>query len=151
MPTVPCPECGTEVIVRAGGRAKCPECGGRVRAEDGLPTLELAEDDSSPEERPRRPGRRPRARGDSRVPCPECGSRWIRKGPWSWYLGTVGAIVCKAVECQECGHEFDLYKPQANLAKRKLNLAIGINAVGLVGIIIVLTMLFLFIRATMKP
>jgi DNA-directed RNA polymerase subunit RPC12/RpoP len=143
MPTVPCPECDTEVKVRAGGRASCPECGARFRTESGPPTVEAVDDDG-PEERPRR---RPRAKGSSAVPCPECGSRWIRKGPWPWYLGTVGAFMCKAVECQECGHEFDAYKPQADLAKRKLNLAIGINAVGLVGIIIVLTMLFLFIRA----
>ena len=92
------------------------------------------------------PRRRPRPKGDSRVPCPECGSRWIRKGPWPWYLGTIGAIMCKAVQCQECGHEFDMYKPHANLASRKLNLAIAINGVGLIGIVVVLTLLYLWIR-----
>ena len=146
LPIVPCPECGTDVKVRAGGRGTCPECGEKIRPATEPLTVEAVDDDS-----PDEPPRQSRRKGDSRVPCPECGSRRIRKGPWPWYLGTVGAIMCKAVVCLECGHEFDLYKPRADLAKRKLHLAIGINAVGLVGIIIVLTLLFLWIRAVTNP
>ena len=143
MPKVPCPECDTEGEVRPGGRATCPECGARVRADDEPQVLEAVEDDA-PRGRPRR---RSRPKGDSPYPCPECGSRWVRKGPWPWYLGTVGAFMCKAMECQECGHEFDAYKPDANLGQRKLFLALAINGVGLIGIIIVLSLLFLEFRA----
>jgi hypothetical protein len=72
------------------------------------------------------------------------------KGPWPWYLGTVGAFLCKAMVCEDCGHEFDLYKPHADLAKRKLHLALIINGIGLVGIIVVVTALILFIRMSMQ-
>jgi hypothetical protein len=109
-----------------------------------------AEDDGMDEDPPERPRRKRRRGGRSDVACPQCGSRSIENGPWPWYLGTVGALICKAVVCEDCGHEFDLYKPQADLAKRKLNLAIAINGVGLVGIIIVVTLLVLWIRFSMN-
>jgi hypothetical protein len=80
-----------------------------------------------------RPGKR-----ESRVPCPKCGSRYLSRGPWPWYLGTVGAILCKAMVCDDCGHEFDMYKPQAHLPSRKRNLAIVINGIGLFGILCVI-------------
>ncbi len=76
-------------------------------------------------------------RGTSRVPCPSCGSRSLSNGPWPWYLGTVGAMVCRAMVCNDCGHEFDLNKPHANLATRKRNLALVINGIGLLGILAV--------------
>src|SRR5207248_1484766 len=65
----------------------------------------------------RRDGDRPRRRRDvenTRVPCPKCGAKSVRSGPWPWYLGTVGAIMCRAVICNECGHEYDEKKPHAN-------------------------------------
>ena len=109
------------------------------------------------EDRPRR-GRddedRPRRRRNevnTKVPCPKCGGMSVRSGPWPWYLGTVGAIMCKAVICNECGHEYDLKKPQANLASRKRNLAIGINVVGLIGIIAVITLLVIWLMHVMNP
>jgi hypothetical protein len=92
-------------------------------------------------EEPRQRGRR----GRSSVPCPNCGGRSLRAGPWPWYLGTVGAFLCRAVICNDCGHEFDANKPQANLATRKRNLAIGINMVGLLGIIVIVGGLALWI------
>ena len=97
---------------------------------------------------------RPRRRGNevnTKVPCPKCGGMSVRSGPWPWYLGTVGAIMCKAVICNDCGHEYDLKKPEANLATRKRNLAIGINVVGLIGILAVIALLVLWIMYTMKP
>jgi transcription elongation factor Elf1 len=96
---------------------------------------------------------RPRQRRNevnTKVPCPKCGGMSVRSGPWPWYLGTVGAIMCKAVICNECGHEFDLKKPQANLASRKRNLAIGINLVGLIGILAVITLLVLWLMHVMN-
>ncbi|MBY0458777.1 MAG: hypothetical protein K2V38_15680 [Gemmataceae bacterium] len=102
------------------------------------------EDDRDSRDRPRR---RPRA--NSAVPCPECGSRSVRPGPWPWYLGTVGALVCKAVICNDCDHEFDTKKPAANLATRKRNLAIIINGIGFLGIATVIGLLVLWIRYTM--
>jgi len=150
MPTVTCPKCNRPVSVRPGGAVFCAGCGTHVSDEPEPPTVQAVEavDDDEPEERP---VRRPRRGGQagSRVPCPKCGSRQLQNGPWPWYLGTVGLMFCKAVECQDCGHEFDLYKPHANLATRKMNLAIAINAVGAVGIILVLVLLFLWIRASM--
>ena len=77
--------------------------------------------------------------------CPRCGSRSMRSGPWPWYLGTVGAILCRAVICNDCGHEYDANKPHADLATRKRNLALGINGCGLVGIIGVIGLLVLWI------
>ncbi|MCI0703537.1 MAG: hypothetical protein L0241_20850 [Planctomycetia bacterium] len=109
-----------------------------------MPTYD---DDEDEDERPRK-----RRRGhESRVPCPNCGSRSVRNGPWPWYLGTVGALLCKAVICNDCGHEFDEKKPQADLATRKRNLAIGINLVGGIGILTVIGLLVLWIMYTMNP
>jgi len=99
----------------------------------------------------REPPRRRRDEDNSKVPCPECGARSIRSGPWPWYLGSVGAMLCKAVICNKCGHEFDMKKPQANLASRKRNLAIVINLIGLVGIIAVIGLLVLWIMYSMNP
>ena len=84
------------------------------------------------------------------VACPRCGSRSMRTGPWPWYLGTVGAILCKAVICNDCGHKYDANKPHANLATRKRNLALGINGCGLVGIIGVIGLLVLWIWFVMR-
>jgi hypothetical protein len=105
------------------------------------------DDDEDDDDRPRK---RRRRREPDGVPCPKCGSRDQRGGPWPWYLGTVGAILCKAVICNECGHEFDAKKPKANLAGRKRNLAIGINGCGLVGILGVFGLLALWISMVMK-
>jgi hypothetical protein len=74
----------------------------------------------------------------------------MRSGPWPWYLGTVGAILCRAVICNDCGHEYDANKPHADLATRKRNLALGINGCGLVGIIGVIGLLVLWIWIVMR-
>jgi hypothetical protein len=58
--------------------------------------------------------------------------------------------MCKAVICNECGHEFDLKKPQANLASRKRNLAIVINLIGGIGILAVIGLLVVWLMYTMK-
>ena len=84
------------------------------------------------------------------VACPRCGSRSMRTGPWPWYLGTVGAILCKAVICNDCGHEYDANKPHADLVSRKRNLTLGINGCGLVGIIGVIGLLVLWIWFVMR-
>ena len=97
-----------------------------------------------------RPGRR-RARENTNVPCPRCGARSVRSGPWPWYLGTVGAVLCKAVICNECGHEYDEKKPHADLRTRKRNLAIGINLIGFLGIAAVIGLLVVWIMYTMNP
>ena len=75
----------------------------------------------------------------------------MRSGPWPWYLGTVGAIMCKAVICNACGHEFDLKKPHAHLPTRKRNLAIVINVIGLLGILAVIGLLVVWLIHTMNP
>ncbi len=93
---------------------------------------------------------RPRRRTNTKVPCPECGGRSVRPGPWPWYLGTAGALLCRAVICNGCGHDYDEKKPGANLATRKRNLAIGINAVGLLGIIGVFGGLAVWLNVMMK-
>jgi hypothetical protein len=151
MPTVRCPKCDRSVTVRPGGAVFCAGCGAHVSDRPEPPdVVPIDDDDETPPERLRRRHRRAGAEGDSPVPCPECGSRSIRNGPWPWYLGTVGLMFCKAVECEQCGHEFDLHKPRANLAKRKLILALAINGVGLVGIVVVLVLLGLWIRMSMR-
>lgn len=73
--------------------------------------------------------------------CPRCGSQSFRSGPWPWYLGSIGAIIVRAVVCDQCGHHFDLRKPHADLQKRKRNLAIIINGIGALGILMVILML----------
>ena len=57
------------------------------------------------DDRPRRRWRRNEE--NTNVPCPKCGARSVRSGPWPWYLGTVGAVMCRAVVCNECGHEYE--------------------------------------------
>jgi C4-type Zn-finger protein len=98
-----------------------------------------------------RPRRRRRPAENTRVPCPRCGARSVRPGPWPWYLGTIGAILCRAVICNECGHEYDEKKPHAHLPTRKRNLAIAINAVGLLGIILVVGGLIVWLMYAMNP
>jgi hypothetical protein len=95
------------------------------------------------------PRRRRRGEGDSAIPCPKCGSRWLRSGPWPWYLGTIGAFLCRAVTCQDCGHEFDAKKPHADWPKRRVRLALILNGIGLFGIIAVIGGLILLIALTM--
>jgi hypothetical protein len=98
-----------------------------------------------------RPRRRREPVDNTKVPCPKCGARSVRSGPWPWYLGTIGAIMCKAVICNECGHEYDEKKPQAHLPSRKRNLAIGINLAGFIGIVGVIGLLVVWIIYTMNP
>jgi len=62
----------------------------------------------------------------------------------------VGAVLCRAVECDDCGHEFDAKKPSADLSARKRNLAIGINGCGLLGILGVIGALALRISVVME-
>jgi transcription elongation factor Elf1 len=99
----------------------------------------------------REPRRKRRNPDNTKVACPKCGAHSVRSGPWPWYLGTVGAMMCKAVICNECGHEYDEKKPQAHLPTRKRNLAIGINAVGGIGILAVIGLLVVWIMYTMNP
>jgi hypothetical protein len=106
------------------------------------------DDEDDDDDRPRR--RKRRRREPDGVPCPKCGSRSQSPGPWPWYLGTVGAVLCKAVVCDDCDHEFDAKKPEANLATRKRNLAIGINGCGLLGIVGVFGLLTAWIMFTMR-
>lgn len=93
---------------------------------------------------------RSRRRGGNGLACPECGSHSLHNGPWPWYLGTVGAMLCRAMVCDGCGHEFDANKPSANFAKRKRNLALVINGVGLMGIIAVVGGMVLYTMWIMK-
>ncbi|HKB04562.1 MAG TPA: hypothetical protein VKD90_20230 [Gemmataceae bacterium] len=101
------------------------------------------------DDRPRH--RRPRNEENTNVPCPKCGARSVRSGPWPWYLGTVGAILCRAVICNECGHEYDEKKPHAHLPTRKRNLAIVINVIGLLGILLVVGGLVAWLMYAMNP
>jgi hypothetical protein len=71
-------------------------------------------------------------------PCPKCGEFDLRSGPWPWYLGTVGAMLVRAVICNRCGHHFDARKPKADLARRKLNLALLLNGIGAAGILVII-------------
>ncbi|MDY3554475.1 hypothetical protein R5W24_003599 [Gemmata sp. JC717] len=106
--------------------------------------------DDDRDDETRRPARRRRGpRNNTDVPCPECGARSVRPGPWPWYLGTIGAMVCRAVICEECGHEYDERKPHAHLPTRKRNLAIVINLLGFVGIVSVFALLGVWIYFTM--
>ena len=79
--------------------------------------------------------------GHIRRTCPRCGSHSIRDGPWSWYVGTLGDNILWPSICNQCGHEFDARKPQADLARRKLRLFLIINAIGGLGIVIFLVLL----------
>lgn len=71
----------------------------------------------------------------------------MRSGPWPWYLGTIGAVIVRAVICNDCGHHFDARKPDADLAARKRKLAIIINGIGGVGILAICGGLFAMIRS----
>jgi len=93
---------------------------------------------------------RPERRGGSGPACPKCGSRDLRNGPWPWYLGTIGAVLVRAVVCNECEHHFDARKPEADLARRKRNLAILINGVGALGILAIIGALTVFVIVVMK-
>jgi hypothetical protein len=55
------------------------------------------------------------------------------------------------VICNECGHEYDEKKPHAHLPTRKRNLAIATNAVGLLGILIVVGGLVVWLMYAMNP
>jgi hypothetical protein len=92
-----------------------------------LPPLEVTMSDRDDDQSGQPQSRPARGRG---VACPRCGSRCMRSGPWPWYLGTVGAILCRAVICNDCGHEYDANKPHADLATRKRNPPSGSTAVG---------------------
>jgi hypothetical protein len=59
-------------------------------------------------------------------------------------------ILCKAVICNDCGHEYDANKPHADLATRKRNLALGINGCGLLGIVGVIGLLVLWVLILMR-
>jgi hypothetical protein len=107
-------------------------------------------DDRDNDRRERRP-RRKRPKANTNIPCPECGGRSVRRGPWPWYLGTVGAMLCRAVICNECGHEYDEKKPHADLRTRKRNLAIVINVIGGVGILLVIGLLIAWLMYAMNP
>ena len=119
-----CPECGLQTQVDdrfAGQTGPCRQCGQMVR----VPYPGVAS------------GPGVQAPGTYGVACPRCGSQSTRAGPWPWYLGTIGAIFVSAKLCTQCGHEFDARKPQADLSKRKLRLALLINGLGALGILAV--------------
>jgi hypothetical protein len=59
-------------------------------------------------------------------------------------------MLCKPVICDDCGHEFDINKPHANLANRKVNLALLINGIGLAGILAVIGLLVFWVMITMR-
>jgi DNA-directed RNA polymerase subunit M/transcription elongation factor TFIIS len=152
MSTLHCPHCDALLPSQEAADGRCRNCGMEfprdaiadatgLKAADDIPTLREVFD--SPAERSQRPPLR--QRDGSGVGCPKCGSRSVRSGPWPWYLGTIGAMLCRAVICNDCGHEFDARKPKANLATRKLTLALAINGIGLLGILGVIGGLALWI------
>jgi hypothetical protein len=59
-------------------------------------------------------------------------------------------ILVSARLCNQCGHEFDARKPQADFAKRKFHLALLINGLGGLGIVTVLALLGWLIYVTMR-
>ena len=125
-----------------GGESRCNRRSSCGSAMCFLPPMEVTMSDRDDDQSGQPKSRPAHGRG---VACPRCGSRSMRSGPWPWYLGTVGAILCRAVICNDCGHEYDANKPHADLATRKRNLALGINGCGLVGIIAVIGLLVLWI------
>jgi DNA-directed RNA polymerase subunit M/transcription elongation factor TFIIS len=152
MRTDHCPHCDAPLAAEADAKERCPYCGKQLSSQTiadavaikkpaEIPTLQ--EYVEPPRERPRRPAEH--RRNGSGPRCPECGSTYLSSGPWPWYLGTIGAMLCRAMVCDDCGHEFDARKPHANLAKRKRNLAILINGIGLLGILAVIGGLALWI------
>jgi len=147
MSTDHCPHCDAPLPTQEPVAKFCPICGKEIpRAEivDAVraETPELVPTLKEYVEPPRPQARR---RSGSGRECPECGSTYLSNGPWPWYLGTVGAMLCTAMVCDDCGHEFDAKKPLANLAKRKRNLAIVINGIGLLGIVGIIGGLVLWI------
>ncbi len=126
-----CPHCGVQTTFDeqfAGQSGPCRQCGQMI---------------TIPHTRP--PGA---YRGSG---CPRCGGQSLRPGPWPWYLGTIGAMFVHAVVCNQCGHEFDARKPQADFGKRKMILALLINGFGALGIIAVFVLLAVFTYVTFNP
>jgi transcription elongation factor Elf1 len=132
-----CPHCGLETPVDerfAGQTGPCRQCGKAV-------TVPFPAAAARPQ---------PQAPLWYGVPCPRCGSRAVRAGPWPWYLGTIGAMFVSAKLCTQCGHQFDARKPEADFAKRKLRLAFIINGFGALGILVIVLLLGLLIYSTMR-
>jgi hypothetical protein len=152
MSATNCPHCDATLAAQDIAEGRCRRCGKEItpqvnpdsadiKAADEIPTLR--EYSALQDERLQQP-QQPRRTG-SGIRCPNCGSGSLSPGPWPWYLGTVGAMICRAVVCNECEHHFDANKPHANLATRKRNLALIINGIGLLGILAVIGGLVLWI------
>ena len=162
-----CPHCGLELTVEdrfAGQTGPCRGCGQPVTISAGesstvapviLAAQPLVEGGVSvvPQAMPAKPAlahplpTAPTHSGPGEV-CPKCQSDNVGKGPWPWYLGTIGAVFVRARICHGCQHEFDLKKPHADFAKRKRNLALIINGFGLLGILIVVGLLGFLVYRT---
>ncbi len=146
-----CPSCGNTISVadqHAGKRGRCKHCGhditipGAAAAQPAAVAAPHPAVPPPPPPPPQQPHALP-ATGDTA--CPKCGSYAVQPGPWPWYLGTVGAIFVRAMVCRQCGHHFDAKKPQADLAKRKLTMALLLNGIGGLGILVVIGLLALMI------
>jgi DNA-directed RNA polymerase subunit RPC12/RpoP len=129
-----CPHCGLQTNVadeHIGHSGPCARCGR---------TITVGRHDSPLMGTPTGPPMPQRAAAPAwaGTACPNCGGRSQRAGPWPWYLGTIGAMLVRAVVCNHCGHEFDARKPTADLAKRKLRLALLLNGLGGLGILLVI-------------
>ena len=132
-----CPHCGLKTLVDerfAGQTGPCRQCGKAV-------TVPYPAAAAGP------PLQAPLWYG---VPCPRCGSRAVRPGPWPWYLGTIGAMFVSAKLCTQCGHHFDARKPEADFRQRKLRLALLINGFGGLGILIVVFLVGLVVYYTFR-
>ena len=119
----PCAQCGQTITIRVQGSAVA-----------GSPAMQSVPEGGTMPDR-------------TTTACPECGSHSQRAGPWPWYLGTAGAMLVRAVICNQCGHEFDARKPAADLGRRKLYLALLLNGIGAVGILLIIAMLAALIRS----
>lgn len=73
--------------------------------------------------------------------CPKCGSTSLRHGKVPISLGFVGKLLTQPAICNTCEHEFDYNKPHADWKSRSRNLWLAINAVGAVGIVVVVLFL----------